>query len=56
MTVKLFIDAGINVNANVENGYTALMYAAEKGYLEIAKLLIEKGANVNATNRLVKAL
>ena len=51
MAVKLFIDAGINVNANIENGYTALMYAAEKGYLEIAKLLIENGSDANATNR-----
>lgn len=33
------------------DGNTALHYAAHHGYLKLAKALIEKGANVNAMNR-----
>jgi ankyrin repeat protein len=31
--------------------YTALHIAAEKGHLEIVKLLLEHGANVNANTK-----
>ena len=48
--VKL-ITAGANVNAADEFGYTALMYAAEFKGKEIAKLLVEQGADVNAVNK-----
>ncbi len=48
--VKL-ITAGANVNAADEFGYTALMYAAEFHEKEIAKLLVEQGADVNAVNK-----
>ena len=48
--VKL-ITAGANVNAADESGYTALMYAAEFKEKEIAKLLVEQGADVNAVNK-----
>jgi ankyrin repeat protein len=49
VAVKLLLDAGINVNAK-DNYYgsTALIKAISKGNSEIAKLLIEKKANVNA--------
>ena len=32
------------------SGSTALMYAAYKGYLEIVKLLLKNGANVDSVN------
>ena len=48
--VKL-ITAGANVNAADEFGYTALMYAAVFKGKEIAKLLVEQGADVNAVNK-----
>lgn len=32
------------------NGQTALMYAAVKGYRKIVGILIEHGANINATD------
>lgn len=48
--VKL-ITAGANVNAADESGYTALMYAAVFKEKEIAKLLVEQGADVNAVNK-----
>jgi ankyrin repeat protein len=44
--VKLFIDAGVNPNTQTA-GHTALGMAAEKGNFELAKLLIENGADVN---------
>jgi ankyrin repeat protein len=42
--VKALIDKGANINAKDKNGRTALMWASEKGYTEIVKLLREKGA------------
>lgn len=46
--VKLLIERVANVDAKyTESGVTALMYAAKYGRVEVAKLLIEKGANVN---------
>ena len=32
------------------SGWTALMYACEGGHIECARLLVEKGADVNAKN------
>jgi ankyrin repeat protein len=37
---------------NPENGCTALHLACEAGHLEVVKLLVERGANVNALNDL----
>ena len=42
---------GLNVNAVNKEGKTALMVAAENGYVEIAKVLIESGADVNVRTR-----
>jgi ankyrin repeat protein len=39
------------VNATSVNGYTPLYRAISEGNNNIAKLLIEKGANVNAMNK-----
>ena len=44
--VDLLIEHGADVNQ--ANGYTPLYVAAEKGHYEIAKLLIEKGADIYA--------
>ena len=46
--VKQHLDAGANVNAKDEVGWTLLHTAAFYGHKEIAELLIAKGADVNA--------
>jgi ankyrin repeat protein len=55
--VRLMLDHGADVNAFDPFGRTPLMYAAISDVLplEVAKLLIERGADVNARNRHTKA-
>jgi hypothetical protein len=46
VAVNMLIDAGAPVN---QSGWTPLIYAAARDRVDIAKLLIAKGANVNAS-------
>jgi len=46
--VKMFLNAGTDVNAKVQHGWTSMHEAAVFGHAEVAKLLIKNGANVNA--------
>lgn len=46
--VKAFLDKGVNVNSKTRYGATALSYACDKGHVEVVKLLIERGADVNS--------
>lgn len=46
--VKAALDSGVDVNAKTDYGVTALTYASEKGYTDIAKVLIDRGADVDA--------
>lgn len=48
--VKRLLSLGADINESVQDGMTALMYAAEKNYMGIAKILIERGAEVNIYN------
>jgi ankyrin repeat protein len=50
--VQLFIDHGADLNqkAEIANGHTALMYAAEFGHVEVGKLLLASGAEINAVD------
>ena len=48
MAVRLFIEAGMDVNKPDENGFTPLMVASWNGNADVAKLLLEKGAGLNA--------
>jgi ankyrin repeat protein len=46
--IERYLGSGWNVNAQAEWGETALHLAAQNGHLEIVKLLLEHGADVNA--------
>jgi len=48
-TVKMLLEEDALIVAD-PSGYTALMFAAEEGYLDIVKLLISFGSSVNATD------
>ncbi|MFP3020789.1 ankyrin repeat domain-containing protein [Wolbachia endosymbiont (group A) of Pogonocherus hispidulus] len=42
-------EKGVDVNFVGENGWTPLLYAVERDYIEIVKYLIEMGAYINTT-------
>ena len=44
----LLMDAGANINATMNVGWTPLLDAAHRGNLRLAKELIRRGADVNA--------
>jgi hypothetical protein len=48
--VVQLLDGGADVNAATRYGVTALGFAASMGHLEIVKLLVERGANVNVAD------
>ena len=50
-TARLLLDQdGVRVDLNNTGGWTSLMKACKTGQLELARLLLGKGANVNARN------
>jgi ankyrin repeat protein len=44
------LDTGLDPNLANQNGWTLLMLAAVEGDIPIGRLLIEKGAGINARN------
>lgn len=46
--VSTLLDRGANIEANTDNGSTALHIAAQEGHLPIAVTLLERGANIEA--------
>ena len=46
--IMLFLNSGVDVNQKIQHGWTALHETAVFGNTEVAKLLISKGANINA--------
>ena len=51
--VKMFLDAGSDLNEKVQHGWTPLHETAVFGHAEVAKLLIANGADVNALDGVV---
>lgn len=49
--VRSLLDAGVKPDAPGRHGITALMVAAGEGHVEVARLLVERGADVNARER-----
>lgn len=45
--VKRLLDEGVNVDTKFRYGATALSYASDRGNLEVVKILLERGADVN---------
>jgi ankyrin repeat protein len=45
--VKALLDKGASVNSKSSYGQTPLFFACDRGYSEIAKLLVDRGADVN---------
>jgi ankyrin repeat protein len=46
--VKRLLAGGADSSSHDTNGYSALNWAARNGHLDIARLLIDQGADVNA--------
>ena len=47
-TVRFLLDLGADVNASDKEGWTPLLLAAERGHPSVARILLDRGANVNA--------
>src|ERR1035438_2335676 len=45
--VKALLDKGASANSKTPYGQTPLFFACDRGYTEIAKLLVDRGAEVN---------
>jgi len=46
-TVEKLLDEGVDVNTKYRYGATALSYACDRGHLEVVKVLLAHGADVN---------
>jgi len=46
--IKRLLEEGVDIDTRGREQVTALMYALEKGHIDMVKLLIEKGADMNA--------
>src|SRR5687768_5006398 len=54
--VEALLDKGVEVDFKNSYGATALSYAADRGHVEVVKVLLEHGADVNVRDTFYKAL
>ena len=52
--VTAALDKGVDVNARTRYGATALTFAADRGHVELVKLLIARGADINLQDTFYK--
>jgi uncharacterized protein len=50
-SVKVLLDAGVDVNQQTAYGWSALLVATQNRYYKLAAYLIERGADVNLANK-----
>ncbi len=48
--MRLLLSRGADIDQFTDNGYTALMTAADNGRVEVVQALLEHKANVNMTS------
>jgi hypothetical protein len=53
--VKELLDAGVDVNTKFRYDRMALSFAADRGHVEVVKLLVERGADLNAKDTFYNA-
>src|SRR5215510_11874713 len=54
--VQQLLDAGVDVNARARYDVTALAFAANNGHLDVVRLLVERGADMNVPDTFYKGL
>ncbi|EQC30455.1 hypothetical protein SDRG_11775 [Saprolegnia diclina VS20] len=54
--VQLYLNKCVKVNCTDDNGYAPLHWAVSSGHVDVVRFLLEKGAKLDAENKLLDAL